>query len=169
MDRRNFLKISAAAGASAALPWRSALAAEGWRTFETVTRVELLNARGVSRAWVPLPLGEPTDWFRDLRSSWSGNASRAVDERDPKHGVRMVAAEWRAGEPAPLIEVTSRFMTRDHAVDLARPADGGKRLAPAQRTFYTSPTELLPTDGIVRTTALEVTRGAQTDVDKARA
>jgi transglutaminase-like putative cysteine protease len=169
VDRRIFLKSSAAAATAAALPWRGALAAEGWRTFETVTRVEVLNARGVSRAWIPLPLGETTDWFRDVASSWSGNASHAGIEHETKYGVRMVAAEWRAGEPPPVIEVTSRFMTRDHAVDLQRPASSRLRMSAAERAFYTAPTELLPTDGIVRTTALEVTKGTKTDVAKARA
>jgi transglutaminase-like putative cysteine protease len=86
-----------------------------------------------------------------------------------KYGVRMVAAEWRAGETAPVIEVTSRFKTRDHAVDLQGPANPRVRLSAGQRAFYTSPTELIPTDGIVRQTALEVTKGANTDIDRARA
>jgi transglutaminase-like putative cysteine protease len=169
MDRRDFLKSSGVLASVAALPWREALAAEGWRTFETVTRVEILNARGASRAWVPLPLGEPTPWFRDVASSWSGNAGQAGIEHERKYGVRMVAAEWRAGETAPVIEVTSRFMTRDHVVDLQRAANPVLKLAAGERAFYTAPTELIPTDGIVRKTALEVTQGAKTDVDKARA
>jgi transglutaminase-like putative cysteine protease len=169
MDRRIFLKSSAAAAAVAALPWRGALAAEGWRSFETVTRVEVLNAKGVSRAWVPLPLAETSDWFRDLNSSWNGNASEAGIERDGKYGARMLAAEWRAGQSAPVVEVASRFMTRDRAVDLSRPANPALKLAAAERAFHTAPTELIPTDGIVRKTALEVTRGASTDVQKARA
>ena len=35
--------------------------------------------------------------------------------------------------------------------------------------FWTQPTELIPTDGIVRSTALQATRGAQGDVAKTRA
>ena len=34
--------------------------------------------------------------------------------------------------------------------------------------FFTAPTELIPTDGIVRKTALEATRGAKTEMEKAR-
>ena len=34
---------------------------------------------------------------------------------------------------------------------------------------WTEPTELIPTDGIVRETAGEITRGKTTDVDKTRA
>lgn len=169
MDRRTFLRTSAMAAAAAGLPWHRALAADGWRTFETVTRVEVLDPGGKSLAWIPLPLSESNDWFRDLSSSWSGNASEAGIERDSKYGARMLAAEWRAGQSAPVVEVTSRFMTRDRAVDLSRPATAGMRLAAAEHAFNTAPTELIPTDGIVRKTALEVTRGAQSDVQKARA
>ena len=42
MNRRLFLKSSAAAAAVQALPWGSALAAiEGWRGYEITTRVEI--------------------------------------------------------------------------------------------------------------------------------
>jgi transglutaminase-like putative cysteine protease len=53
-------------------------------------------------------------------------------------------------------------------VDLSRPASGIE-LSAAEQAFYTAPTELIPTDGIVRTTALEITKGAKSDVEKARA
>src|SRR5258708_9571123 len=59
-------------------------------------------------------------------------------------------------------------MTRDRAVDFSRP-DSSLELSAADRKFFTAPTELIPTDGIVRKTALEITKGAKTDVDKARA
>ena len=39
----------------------------------------------------------------------------------------------------------------------------------ATAQLYTRPTELLPTDGIVRKTATEITRGNRTDTEKARA
>jgi transglutaminase-like putative cysteine protease len=80
----------------------------------------------------------------------------------------MLYAEWAEREMNPLIEVTSRFMTRDRAIDLSAP----KRnidLSAADRKFFTAPTDLIPTDGIVRKTALGATKGAKTDVEKARA
>lgn len=169
MDRRAFLQTSGAAAAASALPWRDALASTGWRTFETVTRVEVLKPRGVSRAWVPLPMADDTDWQKSVGSTWTGNAARAQVAADGKYGVTMVYAEWREGEAVPVIEVTSRFMTHDRAVDLGKPAPNAEKLSAADRAFYLSPTELIPTDGIVRTTALEVTKGAKTDVEKARA
>jgi transglutaminase-like putative cysteine protease len=170
MNRRTFLQSSAAVSAAQLLPWSTlALAAEqGWRTFETVTRVEVADPFGVARAWVPLPLVGDTGWQRTLDNSWSGNASRAQVLGDAKYGVTMLYAEWPEREMNPAIEVTSRFMTRDRSVDLAAPPSA-LDLSAAEREFYTSATEMIPTDGIVRETALKITRGARGDVEKARA
>ena len=169
MDRRVFLKSTAAAAAAASLPWRNALAVEGWRTFEVTTRVELSLPEGESRVWLPLPLGGETDWQRSLDSSWKGNASRVEIARDGKYGVTMLHAEWPAREASPVIELTSRFATRDRAVDPGKPVPGAERLSASEHAFFTAPTELIPTDGIVRRTALGIVKGARTDVEKARA
>ncbi|TMH27046.1 MAG: transglutaminase domain-containing protein [Betaproteobacteria bacterium] len=168
MNRRNFLKSSTAAVVAQSLPWSRMAAAEGWRTFETVTRVDIKDAFGVARAWVPLPLAADTPWHKTIDNAWSGNAARAEIAADGKYGVTMLHVEWNEREMNPVIEVTSRFMTRDRAVDLAAPKSAVD-LSATERAFYTAPTELIPTDGIVKKTALEVTRGAKTDVDKARA
>ena len=165
MDRRAFV-ISAAA---AVLPWRIAFSQSGWRTFEVTTRAEVDFAEGVSRVWLPLPLAEDTEWHRSLGSAWSGNAPRAEVVRDGKYGVTMLYAEWPAGHAAPRIEVTSKFSTRDRAVDVARPDANAKALGRAEYAFYTAPTEWIPTDGIVRDTARGIVRGASSDVEKARA
>lgn len=169
MERRVFLKSSAAMAAVSALPWREALAAADWRTYEVTTRVEILKPQGVSRVWLPVPTIDDTDWQKVIGNSWSGNAAQAQVLNDGKYGVGMLYAEWRAGEQQPLLELTHRFATRDRAVDLSRPDQNAGRLSAAERAFYTAPTELIPTDGIVKTTALEVTKRARTDMDKARA
>jgi transglutaminase-like putative cysteine protease len=169
MERRVFLKSSAAMAAVSALPWREALAAADWRTYEVTTRVEILKPQGVSRVWLPVPTIDDTDWQKVIGNSWSGNAAQAQVLNDGKYGVGMLYAEWRAGEQQPLLELTHRFATRDRAVDLSRPDQKAGRLSAAERAFYTAPTELIPTDGIVKTTALEVTKRARTDMDKARA
>src|SRR5437868_12456696 len=56
MNRRRFLQSTAAAAVAQSFAWRTAFAEEGWRTFETVTKVEVKDSFGVARAWVPLPL-----------------------------------------------------------------------------------------------------------------
>jgi transglutaminase-like putative cysteine protease len=169
MERRVFLKSSAAMAAVSALPWREALAVADWRTYEVTTRVEILKPQGISRVWLPVPTIDDTDWQKVIGNSWSGNAAQAQVLNDGKYGVGMLYAEWRAGEQQPLLELIHRFATRDRAVDLSRPDQNAGRLSAAERAFYTAPTELIPTDGIVKTTALEVTKRARTDMDKARA
>src|SRR5690242_4327968 len=173
MERRRFLQTALAMPALASMPSvvRDAAAAEqseGWRTYEIVTKVEIDFPDGVSRAWVPLPLTETTDWQRALGNKWTGNGQMRV-EKDPKYGAQMLYAEWKPNTADAVVEVTSRVQTRDRAVDLARPNPRAPKLSAAQFKFETAPTELIPTDGIVRETALDITKGAKTDVEKARA
>ncbi len=169
MDRRAFLKVSAAAAAAGSLPWREAFASSAWRTFEATTRVEILKPRGISRVWLPVPAIDNNDWQKVVDNSWSGNAARGQVLSDGKYGVGILYAEWRAGEEQPALELTSRFATRDRAVDLGKPNSKAEKLSAAEHAFYTAPTELIPTDGIVKQTALEVVKGARTDMEKARA
>ena len=174
MNRRSFLRISGAAAASLALPiantGRASAATPGapWRTFEVTTHVELLQPKGISRAWLPLPLAVDTEFQKSLKNSWEafGGTSRAAE--DARYGVTMVAAEWAAGVK-PVLELKSRVALRNFAVDLAR-KPGSARLDAASRSLFTAPTRLLPTDGLVLATAQQVTSGVKGgDVAKARA
>ena len=172
MKRRAFLQAAAAMPALAALPSavRETLAAEtagGWRTYETVTRVEIADPSGVTRAWVPLPFTEKTDWHNPLGNKWTGNGQMKV-VTDGKYGAEMLYAEWKPGEQAPVVEVTSRFATRDRAVDPLKKNPGAPKLSAAQFKINTAGTELIPVDGIVRDTAEAIVKGAKTDVEKAR-
>jgi len=174
MDRRIFLKTGAALPLAAALP-RLASAQQqpfdpqpgAWRTFEITTRVEILKPAGATRVWLPAPAVEDGSQ-KPLDNSWAGNASTMRMMHDGKHGAAIFYAEWAAGQAAPAVELTSRFMTRDRVANLSK-ADPSLRLDAADAKFYTAPTDLQPTDGIVRKTALEITKGAKTDVEKARA
>jgi len=173
MHRRDFLHAGAAAGLIGALP---ALArAEhlpfdpkpgGWRNFEITTRVEIVRTSGASRAWVPVPAVE-SDYQKVAGNSWTSNGAVRL-ERDGKYGATLVSAEWPASERAPALTVTSTFATRNRATDFGK-ADPALKLDASSARFFTAPTELVPTDGIVRDTALEIVQGRKTDLDKARA
>src|SRR5262249_26962608 len=56
MERRDFLKATLAAPMVGAMshPWREAAAqtGSGWRTFETITKVEVVESAGTTRVWV---------------------------------------------------------------------------------------------------------------------
>ncbi len=79
----------------------------------------------------------------------------------------MIAAEFPTGVK-PVVTLTSRVSTKNYAVDLS--ARG--QVPPTNRAeleHYLRPTKFMPTDGIVKTTAAEITSGAKSDLDKARA
>ncbi|MGH6830337.1 MAG: transglutaminase, partial [Methylocella sp.] len=69
MDRRAFLKVSAASVAGA-LSSHQASASSAWRTFEATTRVEILKPRGISRVWLPVPAIDNSDWQKVVDNSW---------------------------------------------------------------------------------------------------
>ena len=84
-------------------------------------------------------------------------------------GRAIFYAEWPAGESAPIVEVTSRFAARDRQVDVTKP---GQNPSPEDRAMlnrYRESSELIRTDGIVKRTSQQITKGADRDVDKARA
>jgi transglutaminase-like putative cysteine protease len=171
MKRRDFIATAAALAAFPKLSFAqqkefNPVQGEKWRSFEIVTRIDVAKPSGVVRVWVPVPVVDES-WQQTRGNAWTGNATAMRLASDPKYGATMVYAEFPASQKAPALEVTSRFATRDRAVDLGRPRDVAP-LAASDRAFYTAPTELQPTDGIVRKTALEATRGAKTDLDKAR-
>ena len=178
MDRRTFIKASALTAALGA--GRFATAADkpfasfapspayGWRVFEVTTRVEPVVTQGTTRVWIPLPSVEASDWIKPMGNVWQGNAASVQEVIDPAYNARMLAVRWESGESVPVVEVVSRFATRDRAVDFSQPGKVAA-LDKATHTLYTQATEMLPTDGIVAKTALEITHGARTDLDKARA
>ena len=173
MKRRNFLLAAAAAPTLAQVPqWAIAQQLPfnpkpaNWRTFELVTRVEIAKPAGETKIWVPLPSVD-SDYQKTVTDSWTGNTSNARIVSDGKYGAMMLLAEFSPNERMPWVEVTSRFQTRDRSLDFARRS--GETLSPQERAFYTEATSLMPVDGIVRKTALEATKGAKTEMEKARA
>jgi transglutaminase-like putative cysteine protease len=182
VDRRDFLKSTAAifpGGAVASLAAPPAFAqqptpwADGtrWRSFEIVTRVDVLKPDGTTRVWIPVPLSTPTDYFTSLGNGWSGNADAMRLVRGPREGDAMFYAEWGKPVEAPFVELTSRFAARDRAVAGAPAGTAPRPAAPSrdELQYYLKPTEFIPTDGIVRDTALKATRGAKSDLDRSRA
>jgi transglutaminase-like putative cysteine protease len=173
MERRKLLKVVPATGllvvASPIARAQSATPTQptGWRTFETTARLEIVKPTGQVRAWMPLPLSQDTDYFRTLANSWSGNAEAVEMVIEPNYRAAMAVASFKPGETAPALEVTSRFTLRERRVELKPGA--GMQATREELALYLKPTELIPTDGIVKKTADEVTRSARTDVDKARA
>jgi transglutaminase-like putative cysteine protease len=170
VNRRNFLQAAGAVCAGVAFPMTERLSAQGptrsWRTFEVTTRVEILKASGVTRVWLPTALVSHTPFQKTLSNTFhsEGGAAKIVESKADSIGI--VTAEFPNGTK-PVLTMTSRIATRDYAVDLSAPGkqSGAER---AELEHFRRPTELLPTDGIVKETANQITAGAGTDLDKAR-
>jgi transglutaminase-like putative cysteine protease len=179
MNRRDFLVSGAAAPAAAALASLSRLASaqqlefnpkagEKWREFEVATRVEVLRPAGTTRVWLPVPAVN-TVYQKTVDNVWSGNARTAKLMNSGPYGASMLYAEFDESEKTPIVELQSRFATRDRAVDLFNPPKIADTLSDYDRDLYTRPTEHMPTGGIVKKTALNVTSGMKTDYEKAKA
>ena len=172
MKRRDFLTTATSFSITAAWPGASfaqqrkfAPAQGRWRTFEVVTRLDVAGARGLTQAWVPLPSLD-TGWQASGSGAWTGNWRSAALASDAG-GARMVHARFESGEQAPWIEVTTVIRTQDRHHDWKRPhATTEDR---ASQALYLQPTDLLPTDGIVASTARSIVGSRKGDVDKVRA
>ena len=170
--RRTFLKNTAALAALGTLPGipfaqtpgnRSFTPQSGaWRTFDVTTRVDIVKPEGATQVWLPIP-SVNSDYQRSLDNSFSTNGSGQM-RSDGSDGAKMLYVEFAASEAKPYIELTSRVQTQSRAVDwsqktaVAEDADTLK--------YFTRPTKLIPTDGIVRKTALAATQGAKADIEK---
>src|SRR6185295_5776894 len=115
--------------------------------------------------WMPIPVVKG-EYQEVQKNQWSGNPRVAEQVTDPRYGAGMVYAEFPETEKAPVLEVVSRFRTRDRKVDWAKKT--AARLDAAEAKKWTQPTDLVPTDGIVRETAEAIVRGKTSDLDKTR-
>ncbi|CAN5271148.1 transglutaminase family protein [soil metagenome] len=134
----------------------------GWRTFELTTTFTP-TGQGPFVVWVPVPSID-ADWQKSLETSWTGNARSVAVKSDGRYGAKMVVAEFDADVKDPTLAVTSRVKTMNRREDWKVEPQSKEAIAEAQQ--WTHPTELLPTDGIVRKVAQQIVLGARTDVEK---
>ncbi len=169
MNRRHFLRSAGAVSAGLAFPKVQGLLAEDavWRIFEVVTRVEILKSAEVTRVWLPAALITATSFQTTLGNEFhvEGGVARLVEGTADALGV--VAAEFPAGI-RPLLTLTSRVATKNYTIDFST-AGSAPKARPAELEYFRRSTKWLPTDGIVKETAAAITRGAGTDLEKARA
>ena len=172
MDRRDFLRLTGTASAGFALPASissafAQSAGSAWKVYEVTTRVEVLKPAGATRVWLPTPLTYDTTYHRSMGNSWQAEGGTAAQSVDPKYGAGMVWAEFPDGT-RPVLVLTSRFATRDVAVDLSKPGNA-KPEDRAVLAKYTLATDTMPIDGAVKELSSSIVKGLRTDLDKARA
>ena len=173
MDRRDFLRLSGGASLGFAFPGLSlgstsvADGAGPWKVYEVTTRVEVLKPVGTTRVWLPTPLVLDTPYQKALGNVVEAPEGSSGFTADARYGAGIAWAEWREGA-RPALTLTSRFATRDIAVDLSGPGTA----RPEDRAVlakYLAATDLMPTDGIVKKTSASIVKGAKGDLEKARA
>src|SRR5579884_2328749 len=171
MNRRNFLRSAGLVSAAFALPHSERVFAEAaaprWRTFEIKTRVEVLKPQGTTRIWVPSGLTSKTPFQTTLFNQFQAEGGTAKLVENKTDAIGIIAAEFPSGV-RPVVTVTTRVATSDFAVDLSRPGNVAKA-SRAELDHFLRPTKLSPTDGIVKDTAIEITKDSKSNLDKAHA
>ena len=172
MNRRDFLRanssICAGWALSRAVPVLADTPSAGeWRTFEIVTKVELLKPEGVSHIWLPAPLIRNTPYQNTISTRFKAEGGTARLSKDKQSAFGIVPAMYAANAKSTL-SLTARIALKNYAVDLS----SGATAPSASRTemdYFLRPSRYVPTDGIVKQIALKATAGAKTDIKKARA
>ncbi len=199
MDRRLFVQWGAAALAYASSSglirgaWAETLtgsdhdvSGQGWKIYEVTTSVSLPVSEAPARVWLPVTASTIGDYQRTLSTRFDAHGADARLARAPGYDVQMLAVEWSpeaaansrmndssksdGGAPVLTADLINVVALREHAVDLsAAPSMHARRESPEVLREYLRPTALLPTDGIVRERAMQITGGMTDDLTKARA
>jgi transglutaminase-like putative cysteine protease len=164
MERRLLLSSALAASFAPSIgirPSAAAVPGAGWRQFEITVRVTLSGEPGAARVWLPLAQ-TATGYQTALDPRWSGNGRTEV-VRDARYGAAVLRTTWDHAAEVREIEAVQMVVTRDRDATSLAP------LTQAERRFWTTPSESVPTDGIVRDTARQIVAGRTTQREQLRA
>jgi transglutaminase-like putative cysteine protease len=173
MNRRNFLQSTGALCAGLAVTKSMPVFADAfqpsgnWRTFEVTTRVEVVKTNGVTHIWLPAALIRDTPFQRTHANKFSAEGGTAQLSKDKPNALAIVAASYPANA-TPVLTLTSHVSLKNYAVDLSVPGRA-PRVSKEELDYFLQPTRYVPTDGIVKETALKATAGVTTEIEKARA
>jgi transglutaminase-like putative cysteine protease len=143
-------------------------AASSWRTYELTTSVKVLKASGPTRIWLPQPLAEETSFQRTLSMAVDCDGGSTSFHEDRRAGMKMLVAEFPAGKAA-VLTTTQRVSTRNWSIVLGDSSSAKNRPLPENAAEFLQGTHYVPTDGIVKAKADEITKGSTTDVEKTHA
>jgi hypothetical protein len=172
MNRRTFLRgngmfCAGIALNNAAEALAQVLPVSNWRTFEVTSKVELLKPEGMCHIWLPAALITDTPYQKTLSNHFSADGGTATLGKNKQTALGIVSASYPANTK-PVLTLTSRVSLKSYTVDLS-----SRRTAPivSQREveYFLRPSRYVPTDGIVKATAIKATAGATTDIEKAQA
>jgi hypothetical protein len=100
-----------------------------WRTFEVTTRVEVRQAAGVTRVWLPTALRIDTPYHRTLSNEPHAPGGRVSVTGQEPDALGVVMAEFPESVPA-VVTLVSRVATCANFVDLSRPTRRASLEAP---------------------------------------
>ena len=157
MNRRDFLR-GIAMGLGAHPLFAQFSEDPEWRSYELTTTVKVLRPSGQTRVWLLLPLAEDTAFQRTLSSSLQCDGGKTFLHEERHTGLKMLGATFPPGTAA-VITTTHWVATRDWSIDLEQSSAGNNHPIPADAASFLKPTEYVPTDGIVKERANEITGG----------
>ena len=172
MNRRRFLRATGAACAGFAVGNSARVFPEShspnpWRTFEVSTKVEVLKPSGVTRIWLPAALIRNTPFQRTLANRIKAESGAVKFIKDERNALGIVLASY-APHHNPVLTLASRVMVKDYDIDPSVP-ESTAQVSQAELNYFLQPTRYVPTNGLVRETALKAIAGRSTEVEKARA
>jgi transglutaminase-like putative cysteine protease len=173
MNRRNFLQSTGAICAGLAVTksipvFADALSPEsGWRTFEVTTRVEVLHPSGATHIWLPAALIRDTAFQKTHANKFNAEGGTGRMSKDKPNALGIVSASYPASAK-PVLTLTSQVSLKNYSVDLLVPGRAS-HVSKEELDYFLQPSRYVPTDGIVKETALKATASATTDIAKARA
>jgi len=172
MNRRDFLQSTGLAFAGFTLTRAEFSSAQsppsdGWRTFEVTTRAEVLKPAGETKVWLPAALIQNTPFQKTTSNRFNADGGKATMVESNPNDLGIVCATFPP-EAKPVLTLTSQVSLKNYSVDLSKPGNP-RPASKAELQYFLQPTKHIPTDGIVKAKATEITKGTNTDVEKARA
>jgi transglutaminase-like putative cysteine protease len=127
----------------------------------------VLKPAGATHIWLPAALIRQTPFQKTLANKYVAEDGPAKFTESKEDSLGIVSATYPE-HAKPVLTLTSRVSLKNYGVDLSAPS----KVANASRAeldYFLKPSKYVPTDGIVKETADKATKGATTDIDKARA
>ncbi len=163
MNRREFLQILASGVILATLQPKFV-----WSSFRQ--RVRLIYQAEIPlkenlRLWIPVPMDTSYQKLIDLNVT--GNYDKYLLTKDVIYHAPILYLEFKEGNPKKMVKVTFIVELWDRRVDLNTLQPTNANISKEIEIFL-KPTKHIPTDGIVKEYAQKITKGARTDLEKAR-
>jgi transglutaminase-like putative cysteine protease len=132
---------------------------EPWKTVEVTTQVNT-SSDGPTQIWLPVPQVE-TLYQELISTEWNGNFLKAGLAKDKKYSAQVFYANWDKSDKIELNVIYKvRVKNRSEVGPVNSAIDND-----AITQLYLQPTSHVPLDGIVKETALKITK-SETNTDK---